>query len=240
MKISILTLFPEMFTSPFAHSILKRAQEKNLLELQCINIRDFGIGAHKLVDDTPYGGGAGMVMRYDVLEKAITAAKCTEKKCKEKTVLLDPQGIPYKQTKAKELAQYDHLILVCGHYEGVDERVRDIVDEELSIGDYVLTGGEIPALVVVDSVARLIPEVLGKNKSSQFETFEEVEVTPRVKNKLLEYPQYTRPAEHNGKKVPEILLSGNHQEIEKWRKEKALRKTAKQRPDLIQKGSQRR
>lgn len=216
MKISILTLFPEMFAGPFDHSIVKRAQGKKLVEIEFVNIRDFGIGKHKLVDDTPYGGGAGMVLRVDVIDTTITSLKCKVKssKCRERVILLDPRGETFSQKKAKELAKFDHLILIAGHYEGVDERVRQsLIDEAISIGDYVLTGGEIPAMVVVDAVVRLIPGVI-KKESVATESFS--------KPKVLEYPQYTKPQVYKRKKVPEILLSGNHKKIENWRKEQSL------------------
>ncbi|RJQ37109.1 tRNA (guanosine(37)-N1)-methyltransferase TrmD [Candidatus Microgenomates bacterium] len=231
MKISILTLFPEMFKTPFDSSILKRAQEKKLLTINLVDIRDFGIGKHKVVDDKPYGGGAGMVLRIDVLEKAINSAKC-KKACKEKVILLDPQGKIFCQEMAEDLTKYDHLILICGHYEGFDERIRELVDEEISIGDYVLTGGELPAMVVTETVSRLLPGVLGKTESSLFESFQKIEIDNKKVN-VLEYPQYTRPDDYKGIKVPQILLSGNHEEISKWRIKEAIEKTKKRRPDLL-------
>lgn len=224
MKITVLTLFPEMFVGPFDHSILKRAQEKKLLTISIENIRRFGIGKHKIVDDTPYGGGSGMVMRVDVLDKAITAARCKKNACREIVILLDPQGQTLSQRHVKTLSSYDHLILVCGHYEGVDERVKNLVDGEISIGDYVLTGGEIPSMVLVDAISRLIPSVLGKEDASIIESFE---------NNLLEFPQYTKPQMYKRVAVPPILLSGDHGNIAKWRKEQALKKTQKRRPDLL-------
>lgn len=223
MKISILTLFPEMFNGPFEFSIIKRAKEKGLVEINVINIRDSGIGKHKMVDDAPYGGGVGMVMRVDVVKKAIDSIRNNKKG--ERVILLDPKGAKFTQAKTKKLVGLSHLILVCGHYEGFDERIREFVDEELSIGDYVLTGGELPAMVVSDAIIRLIPGVLGKDKSSADESFE--------KN-LLEYSQYTRPYEFQGKKVPKVLLSGNHKKIEEFRKDEALKRTKKQRPDLLE------
>lgn len=229
MTISILTLFPEMFEGPFNFSIIKRAQDQNLIEINYINIRDFGISKHKVVDDKPYGGGVGMLMRVDVVDKAIEHTKNLKKFKKRRVILLDPQGKKFSQKDAKRLAQYDCLILVCGRYEGIDERTRDLVDEEISIGDYVLTGGEIPSMVVTDAVVRLLPGVLGKDESSERESFQE---------NLLEYPQYTRPDIYKNQKVPEILLSGNHEEIQKWRKNEALKRTKKRRPDLIAPGRQ--
>ncbi len=229
MKISILTLFPEMFTGVFNHSIIKLAQEKDAVLLEYINIRDFGIGKHQLVDDTPYGGGAGMVMRVDVIASALakTSSKgrsASGRKSSERVILLDPQGKPFVQKKAQELSKFDHLILICGRYEGVDERVRKLVDEEISVGDYVLTGGEIPAMIMIDTIIRLIPGVI-KEESIRDESFST--------SNLLEYPQYTRPSEFSGEKVPSILLSGNHKEILEWRQKKALEKTKIHRPDLL-------
>ncbi|OGH42390.1 MAG: tRNA (guanosine(37)-N1)-methyltransferase TrmD [Candidatus Levybacteria bacterium RIFCSPLOWO2_02_FULL_36_8b] len=231
MKVTILTLFPEMFEGPFKYSIVKRAIEKKIASLQIINIRNFGIGKHKIVDDRPYGGGAGMVLRVDVVEKAIDAAKC-KNKCKEKIILLDPQGKQLNQQIVRKLSKIDHLILVCAHYEGIDERVRKLVDEEISIGDYILTGGELPAMILTDAVIRLLPKALGKEESSQFESFEEIIVDGK-KLRLLEYPQYTRPTEFKTLKVPKILQSGDHQEILKWREKEAIKKTLKRRPDLF-------
>lgn len=223
MKISIITLFPEMFLGPFSHSILKRAQQKELLTIEYINIRDFGIGKHKLVDDTPYGGGVGMVLRVDVLELAINKAKCPPKDdqpltdtCKERIILTDARGQTYTQKKAQTLSKYDHLILIAGHYEGVDERITTLVDESLSIGDYILTGGEIPIMVFIDSIVRLIPSVLSKTDATRIESFSKEDVK--------EFPHYTKPQVWKNKKVPPILLSGNHKQIETWRQEKSLKK----------------
>lgn len=229
MRISILTLFPEMFYGPMNHSILKIAQQKKKITINYVNIREFGIGKHRIVDDTPYGGGVGMVMRVDVVDKAIQNARCKEVFCKERVILLDPQGQTFHQSKAKQLTTYDHLLFVCGRYEGIDERIRMLVDEEISIGDYILTGGEIPAMAIIDSVARLLPGVLGKDASSESESFQ----LP-----LLEYPQYTKPAVYNKKKVPRMLLSGNHQKIAEWRTKQAIIRTKKRRPDLLLKRTQ--
>ncbi len=216
MKISIITLFPELFPPILNSSILGRAQKKDLVEFELINLRDFGEGAHKTVDDRPYGGGAGMILKPDVLAKAW---KYIEKK-DYKTILMSASGEKYNQTKARQLSKLNHLIIVCGHYEGVDQRfIDDYADEEISIGDYVLTGGELPAMVVVDSIARLIPGVLEKPEATENESFSTYN--------LLEYPHYTRPEEFEGKKVPKILLSGNHKEIAKWREEKSKEKTNK-------------
>ena len=222
MKIDVLTLFPEMFQGSLNESLLKKAQAKGLLSFNTVNIRDFTTDKHKTADDTAYGGGAGMVMKVDPIAKGISNLKSKI----SKTILLCPTGKPLTQKKPNKLAKQKHLILVCGHYEGVDERVRDYVDEEISIGDYVLTGGEIPATVLIDAVARQIPGVVKEQESVEKDSFY---------NGLLDYPCYTRPEEFEGKKVPEVLLSGNHAEIEKWRQEKALEKTKKQRPDLLNK-----
>jgi tRNA (guanine37-N1)-methyltransferase len=223
MKISIITLFPEMFKGPFESSIIKRAIDKKLVEINFINLRDFGLGAHQTVDDTPYGGGMGMILRADVLEKAINAAKDKNlSKQEQNIVLLSAHGKQFEQKIARSYTKLKNLILICGHYEGFDERVKEFIDEEISVGDFVLTGGEIPAMLITDSVARLIKGVI-KEDSAAFESF----------SPYLEYPQYTKPQEHKGLKVPEILLSGNHLEIEKWRKEQSLRITEKLRPDLL-------
>lgn len=222
MKITILTLFPEMFPGFFSESILGRAQRNGLIDIITVNLRDWGLGNHKQVDDTPYGGGAGMVLKVDVLVKAISDLKSKNKSAK--VILMTPQGKKFNQEIAKRMAgKGEDLILVCGHYEGFDERIREYVDAEISIGDYVLTGGELAAAVVTDAVARLIPGVLGKEASHQNESFED---------NLLEYPHYTRPEIYEGKKVPDVLLSGNHAEIEKWRKEQATERTKLRRPDL--------
>lgn len=207
MKISILTLFPEMFESVFDYSIIKRAKDKKLVDINFVNIRDFGIGRHKIVDDRPYGGGVGMVLRVDVIDRAISNIK------KGRIILLDPRGRTFDQKKARELAKLDHLILIAGHYEGVDERVRKyLVNESISVGNYVLTGGEIPVMVVVDSVVRLIPGVLEKPQATQLESFSQ--------NFNLEHPQYTRPSIYKRWKVPGVLLSGDHKAVDEWRKSK--------------------
>lgn len=233
MKISILTLFPEMFVGPFNHSILKRAQEKKLLEVEFINIRDFGIGKHKTVDDTPYGGGVGMVIRADVIHEAILNVKWKMKNGKftEKVILMDPRGETFSQKKAKEFAEIDHLIFVCGHYEGIDERILEFVDETISIGDYVLTGGELPSMVIVDAVTRLLPGAI-TDSATDTETFS---LQTQDGNKLLEHPHYTRPQTYQGMDVPEVLLSGNHADIEQWREEQARKITKNKRPDLLSK-----
>ena len=219
MKFDVLTLFPEMF-EPLNSSIIGRAKEKNLIQINLINIRDFSKDKHKKVDDTPYGGGAGMVMMPDVVYDAY---KSVEDK-NAKVIYMSPQGKKLTQKKVEELAKQEHLIILCGHYEGIDQRViNKIVDEEISIGDYVLTGGEIPAMVLIDSVSRYNSGVIAE-ESIEEESFA---------NGLLEYPQYTRPEVFEGVKVPEVLLSGHHANIEKWRKEKALEITKLKRPDLL-------
>ncbi len=219
MKFDVLTLFPEMF-EPLNSSIIGRAIEKNLIQINLINIRDFSKDKHKKVDVTPYGGGAGMVMMPDVVYDAY---KSVEDK-NAKVIYMSPQGKKLTQKKVEELAKQEHLIILCGHYEGIDQRVIDkIVDEEISIGDYVLTGGEIPAMVLIDSVSRYNSGVIAE-ESIEEESFA---------NGLLEYPQYTRPEVFEGVKVPEVLLSGHHANIEKWRKEKALEITKLKRPDLL-------
>ncbi len=219
MKFNVLTLFPEMF-EPIKQSIIGKAIEKNIVEIKLINIRDFSKDKHKKVDDTPYGGGAGMVIRPDVVYDAYKSISDS----KTKVIFLSPQGKRLNQKKVEELSREQSLTLLCGHYEGIDQRVLDkIVDEEISIGDYVLTGGEIPAMVLIDSVCRYIPDVLSQ-ASTKEESFSE---------NLLEYPQYTRPEEFEGVKVPEVLLSGHHENIENWRKQEAIRITKSKRPDLL-------
>ena len=221
MKISVLTLFPEYFEPLMTTSILKRAKEKDLFEFETIDFRQFTKEKHGHVDDTPYGGGAGMVMMPDVVYDAYSSIQNKEN---AKVIYLSPKGKVLNQEKVLELSKQEHLILLCGHYEGIDQRVIDeIVDEEISIGDYVLTGGEIPAMVLVDSVSRYIQGVL-KQESTQEESFT---------NNLLEYPQYTRPEEFHGQKVPEVLLSGHHENIRKWREQKSLEITKQKRPDLL-------
>ncbi len=219
MKFDVLTLFPEMF-EPVKQSILGKAMEKNLIEVNLINIRHFSKDKHKKVDDTPYGGGAGMVMKPDVVYDAYKSIEHEN----AKVIYLSPQGHTLNQKIVERLSKENHLILLCGHYEGIDQRVLDkIVDEEISIGDYVLTGGEIPAMVLIDSVSRYVEGVL-KQDSTQEESFS---------NGLLEYPQYTRPEIFEGESVPDILLTGHHQNIEKWRNEKSIEMTKKKRPDLL-------
>lgn len=224
MFIQILTLFPEMFEGPFRHSILKRAQEQKLVEFNFINFRDFTTDKHRMVDDTPYGGGSGMVLKPEPIYKALCYAK--ELQPNSLVILLTPQGAVFKQETARELAKNDHLIFICGHYEGFDERIRAWVDLELSIGDFVLTGGELATMVVSDAVVRLLPGVLGSEESAIHDSFTE---------NLLDYPQYTRPVEFDGMRVPDILLSGHHAQIEAWRRQEAILRTAGRRPELLDK-----
>lgn len=220
MIIDILTLFPNMFASPFDESIIARARSRNLVDIKAINIRDYAQDKHQQVDDYPYGGGAGMVMKVDVLSRAIESVK----KADSLVVYLSPQGKRLNQQHVARLAEASHLVLICGHYEGIDERVMDLVDEELSIGDYVLSGGEIAAMVVVDAVTRLLPGVLGDENSAREESFGAG---------LLEYPHYTRPRSFRNKEVPEVLLSGHHEQIRLWRKKLSLLRTLLKRPDLL-------
>lgn len=238
MKFSIITLFPEMFAPILNTSILGRAQKKGLVEFELINLRDFGEGKHQVVDDRLYGGGAGMVLRADILAKAVNKLRSHIGSGNTvKVVLTSASGKPYQQQKAQQFSKLDHLIIICGHYEGVDQRFIDsFVDEEISIGDYVLTGGEIPAMVIVDSVVRLLKGVLKKEDATVEESFSPYTINNKPYT-LLEYPQYTRPEEFEGKKVPKVLLSGNHAEIAKWRKLKSLEKTKKVRPDLLKQNS---
>jgi len=207
MTIQIITLFPEMFDGVLNNSMLWKAQDKKLVEYKLVNLRDFGLGPRKTVDDTPYGGGDGMVLKPEPLVAAIESAQKTNKKAQ--VILMTPRGEKFSQAKAQELAQLQDMILVCGRYEGYDERVTKFVDQQISIGDYVLTGGELPAMVVVDAITRLIPGVLGGETSAANESFAD--------GQTVEHPQYTRPEEFRGEKVPEVLLGGNHGEIAKWR-----------------------
>jgi len=221
MKIDVLTLFPAMFAGPLDESIIKRARQAGLLDLQLHQLRDWTHDRHKTVDDRPFGGGPGMLLKPEPIFEAV------ESLMREKTrvVLMSPSGRKFDQAIARELAQQEHLLIVTGHYEGFDERIREgLADDELSIGDYVLTNGALPAMVVIDTVARLLPGVLGDDASSTEESFS---------HGLLEYPQWTRPAEFRGMKVPDVLVSGNHAEIAKWRAEQAKKRTQEQRPDLI-------
>lgn len=226
MKIDVLTLFPGMFAGPLDESIIKRAREKGILELRIHNLRDWTHDRHKTVDDRPFGGGPGMVLKPEPLFEAVEALK----RPGTRVLLMSPGGRPFKQAAARELAGFEHLLLIAGSYEGFDERVRiGLTDDEFSIGDYVLTNGALPVMVVIDVVTRLLPGALGDDESSKEESFSQG---------LLEYPHYTRPAEFRGMKVPEVLLSGHHAEIAKWRHEQALAKTRERRPDLLQQDEQ--
>ena len=220
MKFDVLTLFPEMF-EPLKQSIIKRAAEKKLIDIKLVNIRDFSEDKHNKVDDTPYGGGAGMLIKPDVVDRAYNSVKSEN----AKVIYLTPQGKTLNQKIVKDLSKREHLILLCGHYEGIDQRVLDkIVDEEISIGDYVLTGGELPAMVLIDSVSRYVEGVLS-NESTEEEYFS---------NGLLEYPQYTRPEIFDNVKVPDVLISGHHENIRKWRRERSLENTFKKRPEMLE------
>lgn len=227
MQIDILTLFPEMFSGVFGQSILQKAAEKSVVNYNVVNFREFADNKHSTVDDYPYGGGAGMVLKPQPIFDAVASLREKANSKNPRVILLCPQGERYEQRKAEELAKEDHLIFICGHYEGYDERIREhVVTDEISIGDYVLTGGELGAMVVVDSVVRLLPEVLGNQESHMKDSFS---------TGLLEHPHYTRPADFRGMKVPDVLLSGNHKFIEEWRNKEALRRTLIRRPDLLEK-----
>lgn len=227
MLCDVLTLFPKVIQAIFSESILKKAVDKGLLEVKVYNIRDFTEDRHHVVDDSPYGGGPGMVLKPEPIFRAIDALK---KDNEERwVILLSPQGSPFEQKIAERLSQETRrLTFICGHYEGIDERVKTTVDEELSIGDYILTGGELAAMVVIEASARLIPGVLGDERSPLEESFS---------GGILDFPHYTRPSELRGMKVPEILLSGNHEEIRVWRRREAMRRTLKKRPDLLEKAN---
>jgi len=221
MKIDVLTLFPAMFAGPLDESIIRRARDSGLLDVRIHNLRDYAHDRHKTVDDRPFGGGPGMLLKPEPIFEAVEALR----REKTRVILLCPSGRPFNQAVARELARLEDLLLVTGHYEGFDERIREqLADDELSIGDYVLTNGALPAMVIVDAVTRLLPGVLGDDESSKDESFS---------RGLLEYPQYTRPAEFRGMKVPDVLLSGNHAEIARWRAENARLRTQERRPDLL-------
>ncbi|MFH1542041.1 MAG: tRNA (guanosine(37)-N1)-methyltransferase TrmD [bacterium] len=247
MRFDVLTLFPEMFQGPLNESLLKKAQSKGLLSFNLVNIRDFATDKHKTVDDTPYGGGAGMVMKVDVVARALRSVVSIRLRLlndrhssahrvaaqrriemsgndKNRIILLCPTGKPLTQAKVNSLAKEENLVLVCGHYEGFDDRIRAYVDEEISIGDYVLTGGELPAMVLIDAIARQLPGVVKETDSVANDSFF---------SGLLDYPSFTRPEEFEGKRVPDVLLSGNHAEIKKWRETEALKRTKDRRPDLL-------
>ena len=222
MNIVIITLFPEMFSPILGSSMMWKAQKEKLVKFQIVDLRKFGLGNRRQVDDTPYGGGAGMVLKPEPIFEAVKQTK--KKLTKAKVILMTPRGEKFTQITAKKISKLDEVIIICGHYEGFDERIMELVDIEISLGDFVLTGGELPAMTVVDAAVRLIPGVLGDKQSPQDESFSQG---------LLEYPQYTRPDDFRGKKVPEILLGGNHSKILVWRKAEAVKKTKANRPDLL-------
>jgi len=225
IRFDILSVFPGMFASPLAESLIGKARDKGLVDIRFHDIRDYATDRHRMTDDAPYGGGGGMVMKVEPIDRALEAI--LPDRSEGLVILMTPQGEPFSQRRAEELASRPRLVLLCGHYEGVDERVRErLVDRELSIGDYVLTGGELAAMVVVDAVSRLIPGVLGNDASAAEDSFS---------TGILEYPHYTRPATYRGWPVPEVLLSGNHAEIEAWRRTEALKRTLARRPDLLEK-----
>ena len=227
MRIDILTLFPNMFSGPFAESIVKRAMDRNLISITIHNLRDWGSGKHKVVDDYPFGGGTGMVMKSEPLFEATEAIKAEGACSSAPVILLTPQGRVFNQRVAAELAALDQLILICGHYEGIDERVREhLATDEISIGDYVLTGGELAAMVVVDAMVRQLPGVLGSEDSAKDDSHT---------SGLLEYPQYTRPRTYRGWEVPQVLLSGDHAKIAAWRREQSILRTLTRRPELLEK-----
>jgi len=228
LQIDVITIFPGVFEGVIQESILKRAQQKNIVRIKTHNLRDFTLDKHSTVDDYPYGGGAGMVLKAEPVFRAVEKILRSEKaKSKARIILLTPQGKTFNQAKAKELSEQKHLIFICGHYEGVDERVKEnLVTDEISIGDYVLTGGELPAMVIIDCLVRLLPGVLHKKESFENDSFYQG---------LLDYPHYTRPRKFKGLSVPELLLSGDHSRIRRWRRQKALENTLNKRPDLLKK-----
>ncbi|MBD3296787.1 MAG: tRNA (guanosine(37)-N1)-methyltransferase TrmD [Candidatus Omnitrophica bacterium] len=225
MKIDIVTLFPGMFSSVFGESMIKRAREKGAVELNVHDLRNWTYDNHRTADDKPYGGGPGMVMKIEPVDRALNALKSGDVAEDPSVVILTtPHGRRFEQATAREISRNGHIIMICGHYEGVDERIRSLVDMEISIGDYILTCGELPAMVIADTVIRLLPGVLGDERCLEDESFE---------NGMLEYPQYTRPAEYKGMKVPDVLRGGDHKKIEKWKMEQAMERTARRRPDLL-------
>lgn len=226
MRIDIVSLFPDMFRGPFNDSIIRRAQDNGILNIHILNPRDFSFDKHKHVDDSPFGGGSGMVLKPEPMFRAMRFLSETTSCERRRVLLMSPDGEVFSQGKAKELSAYDQLIFLCGHYEGFDARITELADEILSVGDYVLTGGELPAMVMVDAVARMLPGVLGSEESAPTDSFY---------HGLLEYPQYTRPREYHGRCVPEILFSGDHAKIAAWRRRESLRITFERRPDLLEK-----
>jgi tRNA (guanine37-N1)-methyltransferase len=226
VHIDILTLFPEFFASPLQQSILKRALAGGIIQVELINLRDFAFDRHKVTDDRPFGGGPGMVLKIEPLVKAITWAR--QSRPNLRVILLSPQGRVFKQSIAVELTGFDNVMLICGHYEGVDDRLKHYIDDEISLGDFILTGGEIPALVILDAVTRLLPGSLGDEDSAREDSF---------KDNLLKGPQYTRPREFDGHRVPDILFSGDHQRVAQWRRQQAVRRTWQRRPGLLTEAS---
>lgn len=226
MRIDFVSLFPSMFLGPFDDSIIRRARDNGILDIHILNPRDFAFDRHKHVDDSPFGGGSGMVLKPEPIFRAMRFLLGTTHFERRRVLLMSPDGEVFTQNKAKELSAYDQLIFLCGHYEGFDARITELADEVLSIGDYVLTGGELPAMVMVDAVARMLPGVLGSEESAPTDSFY---------HGLLEYPQYTRPRDYHGKVVPEVLFSGDHAKIASWRRQESLRLTFERRPDLLEK-----
>lgn len=224
MQIDVLTLFPEMIQEPMSHSMMKRAVEKGLVDINIVNFRQFGQGKHSQVDDTPYGGGAGMLLKPEPIFEAVDAVKSARETKSPRIVLMDPAGQRFDQQVAEEFSKEEHLIFICGHYEGYDERIRSIVTDEVSLGDYVLTGGELAALVMMDASIRLIPGVLGNQDSA---------VQDSHSSGLLKHPHYTRPAKYRGMEVPEVLMNGNHALIDQWRRDESIKRTAQRRPDML-------
>ena len=225
MRIDVLTLFPRMFEGPLGESIIGKAREKGLLEINVSNFRDYSDNKHQTVDDYPYGGGAGMLLKVQPVYDNIKAIEEAAPETKKRVILLDPAGKPFDQKMAEEFSTEEHLVFICGHYEGYDERIRSLVTDEVSLGDYVLTGGELGAMVMIDATVRLLPEVLGNQTSAQ---------TDSHSTGLLEHPQYTRPAEFKGMKVPEVLMNGNHKLIEQWQLKESLRRTFQRRRDMLE------
>ena len=225
MKIDVLTLFPRMFEGPMGESIIGKAVDKGLLDINISNFRDYSDNKHQTVDDYPYGGGAGMLLKVQPIYDNIQAIEKAAPDVKKRVILLDPAGKRFDQKMAEEFSQEEHLVFICGHYEGYDERIRTLVTDEVSLGDYVLTGGELGAMVMIDATVRLLPDVLGNQTSAQTDSYS---------TGLLEHPQYTRPAEYKGMKVPEVLTNGNHKLIEEWQLKESLRRTYQRRPDLLE------
>lgn len=224
MKIDVLTLFPRMFEGPTGESIIGKAVDKGLVDITISNFRDYSDNKHQTVDDYPYGGGSGMLLKIQPIYDNIRAIKKTSPETKKRIILLDPAGKTFDQAMAEEFSKEEHLVFICGHYEGYDERIRTLVTDEVSLGDYVLTGGELGAMVMIDATIRLLPNVLGNQTSAQTDSYS---------TGLLEHPQYTRPAEYKGMKVPEVLMNGNHKLIEEWQLKESLKRTYQRRPDLL-------